>query len=224
MNGKDEANSTLFFKRAEESDKYFFNTYHLNVKTENSPEGLGQTFYINNKKKEEGQENHKRDITLKEGYNLLAKADNTDEQRFVFGKWMNKNGQIYNAWKGLNTEEKDKNGNHEFKSFHDNYGFKLEKSLRELPIREKDKNNPDLIRSLQKGNLHSVKSEMTGEQMYISAYPPGRRINLFDSNMKLVNGKENNEGLFRQRVKQSVMGSRKKYCSQRNCRNGYGGT
>jgi hypothetical protein len=193
--GKDEANAMLFFKKSEDSDAYFFNGYHLSVKPEHCPAGYSQTYYIDNKRKLEGEENHKKGITLKEGYNLLAKADSAEEQRFVFGKWMNKNGETFNAWRGLNLEEKDKNGNHLYLSFHDNYGFKLEKSLAELPIMEIDKNNPDLIRSLQKGNLHSVKSESTGDQMYISAYPPARRINLFDANMILVNGKENKESL-----------------------------
>jgi len=191
---KDEVNATLFFKKSEGSDKYFFNSYHMNVKTETNPAGIGQTFYISNKKFQEGEEKHKRDFSFKEGYNLLARADSPEEQRFVYGKWMNKTGEVYNAWKGLNADETDKNGNHLLKLFHDSYGFKLEKGLEQLQIKASDKNDPTLLASLQRGNLHSVKND-AGEIMYISAFPPGRRINLFDKDMKLVNGKENKETL-----------------------------
>lgn len=186
---KDQVDATLFFKKGE-TENYFFNTYHLRVKAEGAAEGLGQTFYISNKRLEEGQEKHKRDFTLKEAYNVLAKADNKEEQRFVYGKWAKKTGEVYNAWKGINLDEKDKNGNSELKAYHDSYGFKLDKSLVSLPIREADKNDPEIIKSLQKGNLQMVKND-AGDNMYISAFPPGRRINLFDKEMKLVNGREN---------------------------------
>jgi len=183
---KEQVNATLFFKKSAESEKYFFNSYRLLLTNEQHPNGLGQTFYITNKKMEEGQDKFKRDFTLKEGYNLLARADVPNEQRYVFGKWQKKDGELYNAWKGLDISETDKNGNFVFKNYHDSYGFKIEKSLASLPIRDKDKNDPELIRSLQKGNLVSVKND-ANEIMYIAAYPPGRRINLFDKEMKLVN-------------------------------------
>jgi hypothetical protein len=37
--------------------------------------------------------------------------------------------------------------------------------------------------------------------MFISAYPPARRINLFDANMKLVNGNESKETLSQTALK-----------------------
>jgi hypothetical protein len=188
------ADIKLFFKRPEESDTYFFNSYRVTVKTDRSPEGLSRTFPIDNKKKEEGVEDYKKNITVLEAFNFLAKADNPEEQRFVYGQWMNKQGNIQNAWKGLNLDEKDKNGNYEFKTFYDSYGFNLDKSIADLPIDETYKYDPNVIRSLQRGNLHSV-IDTDGNQMYISAFPPAMRINLFDANMNLVNGKESKEAL-----------------------------
>jgi len=132
-----DATATLFFKKSENSDKYFFNNYHVNIKTESSPGGIAQTFYIDNKKLPEGFANYKRDFGFTEAINMLARADNKEEQRFVYGKWAKKSGELYNAWKGINIKEKDRNGNHEFLSFHDNYGFNLQKSLQQLPIVEK---------------------------------------------------------------------------------------
>ena len=181
-----EASATLFFKKSDNSDKYFFNSYHINLKNENSPASIAQTFYIDNKKKPEGQENYKKEFTFNEAINLLAKADNKEEQRFVYGKWAKKTGELYNAWKGININEKDRNGNHEYLSFHDNYGFDIKKSISNLPIKESDKNNPDLIKSLQRGNLQPVKSE-NGNTLFLSANPPQRKINLYDKDMHLVN-------------------------------------
>ena len=192
---KEEANATLFFKKGEESDKYFFNSYHLNLKTENNPEGISQTFYIDNKKRQEGQENHKKDFTLKEAVNLLTKAENKDEQRFVYGRWAKRNGELYNAWKGINFNELDKNGNHEFLTFHDNYGFNLEKSLKSLPIREADKSSQELIKGLQKGNLQQAKTE-DGQTIYLSAFPPARKINTYDKDMILVNTMNSSQDQF----------------------------
>jgi len=193
-NRSDEADVKLFFKRPEESDKYFFNNYRISVKTDSSPDGLSRTFPIDNSKKKEGVEDYKKNITVLEAFNLLVKADKPEEQRFIYGQWMNKKGEIQNAWKGLNLDEKDKNGNYEFKSFYDNYGFNLDKSLGDLPIDETYKYDPNVLRSLQRGNLHGV-IDTDGNQMYISAFPPAMRINLFDANMNLVNGKESKETL-----------------------------
>lgn len=186
-NGKDEATAKLFFKRAEESENYFFNNYRMTVSTESIPDGISRTFPIDNSKKKEGIDEHKKDITFKEAYNLLASADKGEEQRFIYGQWLAKNGEIQNAWRGINIDEKDKNGNFQFKNFHDSYGFNLDKSLAALPIDETYKYDPLVIRSLQRGNLHAVKDE-NGNQMFISAFPPALRVNLFDANMKLVNG------------------------------------
>ncbi|MBS1598458.1 MAG: hypothetical protein JST75_09530 [Bacteroidetes bacterium] len=181
----EESNATLFFKKSDDSEKYFFNSYHLNMKTDSNASGIGQTFYVDNKRKIEGQENYKRVVPLDEAINMLAKADNKEEQRFVYGTWVKKNGEVYSAWKGININEKDRNGNHEYLSFHDNYGFDLKKSLQNLPISETQKNDPDLIKSLQKGNLVSISSE-NGKEFYLSANPKDRKVNIFDKEMKLT--------------------------------------
>ncbi|WP_431213782.1 hypothetical protein ACQ86N_02455 [Puia sp. P3] len=61
--GKDSTVSSLHFKKAENSDMYFFNNHTVILKNERHPDPIRQTFYVNSK----GD-----NITLKEGYNLLS--------------------------------------------------------------------------------------------------------------------------------------------------------
>jgi hypothetical protein len=175
----------IFFKRPDGYEHYFLNNYHLLVRTESCQDGFGQIFYVAGRKKQQGQEYHKQDFTLKEAYNLLARLDSREYQRFVYGKWMNRNGEIYGGWKGLDAHEKDKRGNFLYNTFHDHYGFSLEDCLSRLPIQEKLSHLPDLIRSLKKGNLQAVTS-FGGHAFYIAAYPPGKRINIFDASLRPV--------------------------------------
>lgn len=57
----DQANVTLYFKKSEQSDMYFFNRHELSLKKDKEDESMKQFFYI-------GRENN---ITLKEGYNMI---------------------------------------------------------------------------------------------------------------------------------------------------------
>ena len=45
--GNDTANATLNFKKSEQSDMYFFNSYKVDLQKDNGKEALEQTFYIN---------------------------------------------------------------------------------------------------------------------------------------------------------------------------------
>src|ERR1044071_10399868 len=98
---------------------YFFNSYQLNLKQENTSDIMKQTFYINKG----------NNITLKEAYNLMnGRAINKD--------LTNKEGQVYNAWVQMDFKETDKNGNYQLKHYHQNYGFDLEKELTKYSIKE----------------------------------------------------------------------------------------
>ncbi len=103
---------------------------------------------------------------------------------------MTKEGQPYKAWMQLDFENKDKNNNFEVKQFHEKYGFDLKASVEKFPItdlKEPDKEKA-LMQSLQKGNVQSVTIEKdgSGHKMFIEADPQFKKVNLYDSNMKLV--------------------------------------
>ena len=90
----------------------------------------------------------------------------------------------------LDFENKDKNNNFEVKQFHEKYGFDLKASVEKFPItdlKEPDKEKA-LMQSLQKGNVQSVTIEKDGSshKMFIEADPQYKKVNLYDSNMKLV--------------------------------------
>src|SRR5690606_13319238 len=111
--------STLHFRKSDQSEMYFFNKYDVTLKSENKPEAISQTFYLNKG----------NSITLKEAYNLMnGRAVNKD--------LTNKEGQIYNAWIQLDMKNSQQNGNFKIKQFHQNYGFDLENALSKLSIKE----------------------------------------------------------------------------------------
>ncbi len=110
--------------------------------------------------------------------------------RAVHKDLVTKEGQPYKAWMQLNFENKDKNNNFEVKQFHENYGFDLKAAVEKFPItdlKEADKEKA-LMQSLQKGNVESVTVEKDGSshKMFIEADPQFKKVNLYDSNMKLV--------------------------------------
>ena len=90
----------------------------------------------------------------------------------------------------LDFENKDKNNNFEVKQYHEKYGFDLKAAVEKFPItdlKEADKEKA-LMQSLQKGNVESVTVEKDGSshKMFIEADPQFKKVNLYDSNMKLV--------------------------------------
>jgi hypothetical protein len=165
--------ATLNFRRSDSTDMYFFNSYHASLERSNG-EKMEQKFYLNNGK----------GITSKEAYNLL-------DGRAVHKDLVTKEGQPYKAWMKLDLENKDKNNNFEVKQFHEKYGFDLKAAVDKFPIVElKDmEKEKALMQSLQKGNVQSVTIEKDGNshKMFIEADPQFKKVNLYDSNMKLVN-------------------------------------
>ncbi len=164
--------ATLNFKKSDQTDMYFFNSYHASLE-KNNGEKMEQTFYINKGK----------GITSKEAFNLL-------DGRAVHKDLVTKENQPYKAWLQLDLGNKDKNNNFEVKQFHENYGFDLKAAVGKLAIAElKDpEKEKALMQSLQKGNVQSVTIEKDGSshKMFIEADPQFKKVNLFDSNMKMV--------------------------------------
>ena len=161
--------TTLYFRKADKADLYFFNKYEAVLRKAEAPErDRKQTFYIS---KGSG-------VTLKEAYNLLQ------------GRAVNKNligveGDRYNAWIQLNFDEMTPSHNYRMKQFGERYGYDLEQVLKNYPIRElaTDESRAALLKALKRGNLqpvHFVKPNKV-EKMFIEANPQFKTINIYTS-------------------------------------------
>ncbi|MEJ6979429.1 hypothetical protein WG906_03150 [Pedobacter sp. P351] len=163
----------LHFKKSDSSDMYFFNRYDATLQNGKPEEDKKQSFYVN---KGNG-------ITAKESFNLL-------EGRSVFKDLVNKEGERYSAWLKLDFENPDDKGNFKMKQFTAQYGYNLEKTLANFPI--KDLADPEqkdkLISSLEKGNAQQVTISKEGKdaKFYIEAVPQFKNINIYDQKMHMV--------------------------------------
>lgn len=195
--GNDTALATLNFKKSDQSDMYFFNSYKVELQKENSKEALEQTFYIN-----KGS-----NITMKEAFNLM-------EGRSVNKDLTNKEGEIYNAWVQMDFKQADNNGNFKLKQYHQNYGYDLEATLAKHPIKELEnpKYKEDLMDSMKKGNLQSATflKEGTEVKQYIEASPQFKTINVYDGNMQRIDNRHSKEEKQSEGEKASVKQDSKK--------------
>ncbi len=175
--GNDAVNATLNFKKSEQSDMYFFNSYKMELFKENTKEALEQIFYIN-----KGSS-----ITMKEAYNLM-------EGRSVNKDLTNKEGQVYNAWVQMDFKDADANGNFKLNHYHQNYGYDLESAVSKYPIKElgNPKFKDDLMDSIKKGNRQSVTflNEGKEEKHFIEANPQFKTINVYDANMQRIDNRQ----------------------------------
>ncbi|KRD58918.1 hypothetical protein ASE40_20415 [Flavobacterium sp. Root935] len=188
---KDTITVELNFKRSEQTDMYFFNSYHVNLQKEENKPGLEQTFYINK---------DSASITMKEAYNLM-------EGRSVNKDLKNKEGESYNCWLKIDFKQFD-NGNFKLNQYHQNYGYDLEASLAKHSIKEL--NTPqykeDLLNSLKKGNLQSATFVVGGveSKMYVEANPQFKTVNVYDTNLQRINHRESKEEKKAESQKESV--------------------
>lgn len=171
---KDRVAVTLHFKKSDTQDNYFFNRYSVHVKTPEYPDAIKQTFYIN-----QGQDN----ISLKEAYNLL-------HGRAVHKEMTPKEGEKYMAWVQLDFKHTEPSGNYKIKQFHANYGFDLEATLMQRPIKELlvPENRERLIASLERGNRQQVTFAENGKEVkaYIEAAPQYKSLNYYNEQHKRV--------------------------------------
>lgn len=172
--------SELHFKKSDQSDMYFFNSYKAVLQKEGAPHALEQIFYI-------GKENN---FTMKEAFNLL-------EGRSVNKDLANKQGELYNCWCKLDFSDAESNGNFKMTHYHQNYGYNLEAALEKHSIKELDtpKFREDLINSLKKGNIQSVTVVVQGEERkrFVEANPQFKTIRMYDSQMQRINDRESKE-------------------------------
>jgi hypothetical protein len=160
----------LQFRKSDNSDMYFFNSYHASLERKNG-EKVEQTFYLTKGK----------GVTAKEAYNLL-------EGRAVHKELSNKAGEPYKAWIQLDFTKKDKNNNNEVKQYHENYGYDLKAAVGKYKVQELDGGEKEktLMQSLQKGNIQSVTIEKDGKshKMFIEANPQFKTVAVYDAQLK----------------------------------------
>ncbi|SDZ57701.1 hypothetical protein SAMN05444397_109125 [Flavobacterium aquidurense] len=197
---KDTLTVELNFKKSDQTDMYFFNSYHVNLQKEENKPGLEQTFYINK---------DSSSITMKEAYNLM-------EGRSVNKDLKNKEGDVYNAWLKFDFKETDADsaGNFKLNQYHQNYGYDLEASLSKHSIKELEtpKFKEDLLNSLKKGNLQSVTFVVSGveSKMYVEANPQFKTVNVYDGNLQRINHRESKEQKQGEAENKSVSKEQKK--------------
>jgi len=162
--GTDNIKAALHFKKSDESDMFFFNRYDMELKKENG-DTTRQTFYPD------------KNITLKEGYNLL-------DGRAVHKTLTSKEHEKYTAWLQLDFKNTTQSGNNQFKQYHQNYGFDLEQTLAKYPIKElqNEKFKESLVRSLERGNLQSATFQINGkeEKIFLTPNVAFKALSAFD--------------------------------------------
>jgi hypothetical protein len=181
----DRVEATLHLKKSTTSDFYFLNKFDLQLQKEGQANAIKQTFYLTQRNKGSEEENASKQrlenkYTLKEGYNLLA-------GRPVFKDLVNQEGHAYQAWVKLNFKNTQNNGNYEMKQYHTNYGFDLEKTLNNYPIKElaNPQYKQSLVDSLQRGNLQKatfVGPDGKEEKLFISPNITFGSLNVYDQN------------------------------------------
>jgi hypothetical protein len=180
--------ATLNFRKSDNSDMYFFNSYQASLERSNGDK-IDQTFYLNKGK----------GVTVKEAYNLL-------DGRSVFKELANKEGQAYKAWIQLDFNNKDKNNNNEVKQYHENYGYDLKAAVSKFAISDLNEVEKEkaLMQSLQKGNIQSVTVEKDGSvhKIFMEANPHYKTVNLYDGQMNRVH-KENLDLYLKNNLPQS---------------------
>jgi hypothetical protein len=159
--------ATLYFRKGDNYDMYFFNKYDALLTYEGDPRrNKAQTFYVSKGK----------GVTFKEAFNLL-------EGRAVFKNLIDAEGVKYHAWIQLSFSERIANNtNYRVRQFGERYGYDLEKVLSNYPIRELDdeKLRIHLLYSLKKGNVHPVTFAKSSkiETMFIEACPEFKTITI----------------------------------------------
>ena len=156
----------LYFELSKDSTRYIFKRYVATLHYSNQPEKTRtQTIYIYRGK----------GFTFKETFNLLeGRAVNRNHTDFE--------GSEYNAWTELNFNEKDKHGNYRTREYREPFRYDLEKALEIYRIAElkNDTLRTEVIRSLQRGNIHPVKllKGSKWEKVFIEANPSNRLITI----------------------------------------------
>ncbi|RBQ12031.1 hypothetical protein [Pedobacter miscanthi] len=166
----------LDFSKSKETDMYFFNKYSAFLQKAGETAAIDQTFYINKGK----------GVTAKESYNLLSgRAVNKDV--------ILKSGEKANMWLKLDLSEHDPEKGYTVKNYGENYGFSLASAVEKfvLPDINKPGFKDQLMKSLERGNLHEVSFSKDGKEMkgFVAANPQFKTLDFYDHNLSSVYSK-----------------------------------
>lgn len=191
---KDKISATLHFRKSNDSENYFFNKYEAKLEKPGI-EPREQTIYLDKGK----------GMTMKEAYNLL-------DGRAVHKELINQEGEKYKAWMQLDLESKDKNNNFEMNRYHQRYGYDVREALTYYAIKEfiKPDDSLNLVKSLERGNLHTVQIERDGEkiQMQISADPKSRSLNIYEMDGRQISKTEKEELMLKPEIREQLIEQR----------------
>jgi hypothetical protein len=176
--GDDEAHAVLNFKKSNQSDNYFFNSFDLTVLEQGKNVSATQNF-----KTEYGNA-----YTMKEGYNLMM-GRSVLKDLIKIDRDNKENNQPYQSWAYLDFKNTDDKGNFKIEK-KGTKDFDLSETLKEYPIKElaTPKYYEELLDSLHRGNRQSV-TFVIGEQSekrYIEAHPKFKTINVYDADMNKI--------------------------------------
>lgn len=165
----------LSFSKSKDTDMYFFNKYEAQLSKAGNADMLSQTFYINKGK----------GVTAKESFNLL---DNRSVNKDV----VLKSGEKANVWMKLDFSE-HKDGNAATNTYGEKYGFSLADTVDRFKIADMEKLGfkDQLLKSLERGNLHQVSFSKDGREMngFVTANPQFKTLDFFDKDLKPVYSK-----------------------------------
>ena len=191
---KDKISATLHFRKSNDSENYFFNKYEAKLEKPGL-EPREQTIYLDKGK----------GMTMKEAYNLL-------DGRAVHKVLTNQEGEKYKAWMQLDLETRDKNNNFEMNRYHQRYGYDIREALTYYAIREfiKPDDSLNLVKSLERGNLHTVQIDRDGEkiQMQISADPKSRSLNIYEMDGRQLSKTEKEELKLKPEIREQLIEQR----------------
>jgi hypothetical protein len=167
---------TLGFSRSKDTDMYFFNKYQASLQKAGEHAWLEQTFYINKGK----------GVTAKESYNLLSgRAVNKDV--------VLKSGEKANIWLKLDFTEHTPEKGYAINSYGQQYGFDLKETVEKFKIQDMEKPGfkDQLLKSLERGNLHEVSFLKNGKETtgFVTANPQFKTLDFYDRNLGPVYSK-----------------------------------
>lgn len=164
INDRERLDHQLSFVK-DQNGAYHFEGYQTGLYNESKPDEKRQQFF------RMGEGN---DVNVTGAYNLLS------------GRCIQRDG----TWFQLDFNDKDAQGNYKIKQFHTDYGYDLEKILKDLPLKELlNKGEADKLReALKDGNRISVSFIKDGneQRFYIEANPQFRSVNIYDEHSKKV--------------------------------------
>ncbi|MDQ1142970.1 hypothetical protein [Pedobacter agri] len=171
----DKMSYALNFSKSKETNMYFFNNFEATLQRASGAEPLSQVFYINKGK----------GVTAKESFNLLS-------DRSVNKDVVLKSGEKANLWLKLDFGEKV-DGKFAMKNFGEKYGFDLSATIDRFMIADLEKPGfkDQLMKSLQRGNVHEVSFSKDGREIkgFVAANPQYKTLDFYDAGMKSVYSK-----------------------------------